>query len=798
MRKWFLGIIQEVMMFSIRTIIILSLLVAVSASAADYFPLKEGNQWTYTMSNGMQTTTKIVGFTDVAGVRCAIAETTVGWQTSREYLAADAEGLKAYMTEAQGQQFRYDPPVLRIKLPYQEGDTWQGTVNQLGMTLTTSFQTMGREHVQTPAGAFDAIKVRSSVNLPGQQPMISVIYYADGVGPVHQVMQMAGQEITASLASTNVKPAQTTTAAPTSQAPAKIRCPKCGALAEAGTKFCASCGAKLTPPVVPAAPTTCPKCNAKLPVGAKFCPACGEKIEAPAAAPQAEQPPPATTAAPAPNQPALEKYQSGDGKVLVYRPANWTVTEGEMFGPGIYAVSVMEPQEDATVLFLTFPVDATVKDSVVLAAKCTQALRQQFPDLKLANMNSTPDRQRTIAELTLTAEGEKGTGHSYFFHSQNVGTVYFLLARADKWDEFRPMLTTIAANLAYAPQGVTTVVKEGQKLAEQAPAAAGGAPAAPAAMLQWAAQQPGKQVALQSATLPDQSMSIQIPQGWVLKGQRIQFAATSSEQTSSHGLCSVYHTIMPVDFPVQGVLNVRYQPPAQALETALQFGKLGRDVQVLGEAPTETVVPELAESIQYLRNQGQQVDSRLMHVRFTNVLTGGMTRALFVVQCNHGSYTPVWQLSVNGCWAPDSEFDEWLPTFLRISKTVQINQQWLQGELRNQAAAQQRLFNNLQKSIAESNQAFDSYMESVRDGSRSRDYISHMWSQTTLGQGSWVAENEGAKVYHTDSWGIEGPEGRIDSPAYNTTNFTGRNPWTGRDMELIDTRAEYERYIANQ
>jgi hypothetical protein len=73
-----------------------------------------------------------------------------------------------------------------------------------------------------------------------------------------------------------------------------------------------------------------------------------------------------------------------------------------------------------------------------------------------------------------------------------------------------------------------------------------------------------------------------------------------------------------------------------------------------------------------------------------------------------------------------------------------------------------------------------------------------MWSQTTLGQGSWVAENEGAKVYHTDSWGIEGPEGRIDSQAYNTTNFTGQNPWTGRDLEMIDTRAEYERYIANQ
>jgi len=170
---------------------------------------------------------------------------------------------------------------------------------------------------------------------------------------------------------------------------------------------------------------------------------------------------------------------------------------------------------------------------------------------------------------------------------------------------------------------------------------------------------------------------------------------------------------------------------------------------------------------------------------------------LFVVQCNIKAMTPVWQLSVNGSWAPDGEYDQWIPLFLRMGKTVQVNQQWLQGELRQQAVTQQRLFNNLQNSIAESNRAFDDYMDTLREGSRSRDYTAHMWSQTTLGQGSWVAESEGARVYHTDSWGIEGPEGRIGSPAYNNTNFDGTNPWTGRDLELVDTRAEYERYIAN-
>jgi len=170
---------------------------------------------------------------------------------------------------------------------------------------------------------------------------------------------------------------------------------------------------------------------------------------------------------------------------------------------------------------------------------------------------------------------------------------------------------------------------------------------------------------------------------------------------------------------------------------------------------------------------------------------------MFVVQCSTRPMTPVWQLVINGSWAPDSEYDEWLPVYVRIGKTAKTNPQWFQAEMRNQAATQQQLNANLQKSIAGAQQAFDGYMDSLRDADRSRDYISHMWSQTTLGQGSWVAENEGGKVYQTDSWGIEGPEGRIDSSAYNTTNFDGVNPWTGGHLELVDTRAEYEKYIAN-
>ena len=779
-------------MRAIGSAVIVWIVLAPAAMAVDYFPLKEGNQWTYTMSNGMPMSTRIAGFADVGTVRCAIIETAMGPQTSREYVAADAQGVKTYMGQAQGQEFRYDPPVTRIKLPYKEGDTWTATVNQFGMSMTTNFLSLGTEQVQTPAGSFDCIKVRATVaGMPGQPPMVSTIYYAAGIGPVHQVMQAGGQELTATLASTTVKPSQEGPAAPPAAAPAKIRCPKCGALADAGTKFCPQCGASLAQP---AAPTNCPKCNAKLPAGAKFCAACGEKIAI--AATTTAQGAPAASPKPDPNQPALEKYQSPDGKVLLYRPKDWVVNQGEMFGQGTYGVTVMEPQEAAVVLFITFPVTEEIKDSVVLAAKCIAALREEYSDLQATNMNSTPERERTIADIALTDEGEKGTGHAYFFRTRNLGTVYILLAKAARWTELRPTLVTVAANLAYAPQGVAAVQEQGRQLAAQTPVAEGPTSSL-VAMIKQASQRPGKQVPLQPAALPDQSISLQMPQGWSLEGQKIQYVMVDNPQTRTHGMGYVAHTIIPMDMPIQGAITAPYQPPPQALNLLLQFGRTGADPQILGECPAEQASPEIAQVVQQMRAQGFQVDARLMHVRFRSVPTGAMLRGLFTVQCSIQSMSPVWQVSMGGSWAPDNEYDEWLPLYVRLEKTVQLNQQWFGQEMQSRAVRQQQSNRNLQRSIAESNQAFDDYLGSLQNASRSRDYTAHMWSQTTLGQGTWVAENEGARVYQTDSWGIEGPEGRIDSSAYNTTNFTGENPWGGGNLELVDTRAEYERYIAN-
>lgn len=447
---------------------------------------------------------------------------------------------------------------------------------------------------------------------------------------------------------------------------------------------------------------------------------------------------------------------------------------------------------------MTFPISEFITDSVKLASVCIEAFKEEFEDFQALSINSTEGKDRTIMEITLSDEGEKGKGHGYFFYTQRTGTVYLLLARDNMWEKLRPMLTNVAANIAYTPEGLDTVTEQGRELASQVNIEQSQENISnPALMLQQASQRTGIQVQLQQAALPDNSLSIQLPQGWTVQGQKFIFIAMNNQQTKTHGFTCVTHSIIPTNLNIPGVINASYQPPAQALNLVLNFSGIGNDVTILGECPANQASPEASTTIQSMRAQGLQVDARLLHVKFKNISTGTISREIFSVICSSVPMASPWQVTVGGSWAPENEYDKWLPLYLKIEKGAQANEQLRSIEMQNSAFRQQQLNMNLQSSISGMNQAFDDYMGSLQNADRSQDYISWMQSQTTLGQGSWVAENEGAQVYQTDSWGIEGPYGRIDSPAYNTTNFTGQDPWGDYELELIDTRPEFEQYIGS-
>ncbi len=331
------------------------------------------------------------------------------------------------------------------------------------------------------------------------------------------------------------------------------------------------------------------------------------------------------------------------------------------------------------------------------------------------------------------------------FTSRTTGTVYRVEPQR-KWSQLHPTLTNIAANIAYTPDGITTVIQQGTDLAAQTPMAHGRV-LSPAAMLQQAKNRPGRQVSLAPAALPDRSLMLQIPQGWSLEGRELKYLLFDNPQARSRGMTSASYSIIPTPISAPGVINAPYQAPPQALDLIFRFTQSGTNLEILGEMPAEQAIPEMTQAVQNLRMQGLQVDSRLMHVRFRSMSSGAITRGLFTVQCSTISMSPVWQVAIDGSWAPDNELEDWLPVYLKIGETFNVNQQWQQANMQDRFYRQRQLNRNLQSSIAEKDRAFDPYLDTAQGAGRSRDYSSWMWSQTTLGQGTWVAENEGAHVY---------------------------------------------------
>ncbi len=689
------------------------------------------------MSNNVQLTVQVTGFTEMDGVRCAVVESKTesgtGTVTSREYLAVDTEGLKVYFSQSQDQEVVYNPPLIRIKLPFVQNQIWTSTIGQADMGLVTTFESLGTKQLQTNMGTFPCIVIGSRANVPGQAAMMSVSYYADGVGLVRQEIQIGDQSIVVSLASANVKPTEKIEA----PKPAEIRCPKCNALNDASAKFCSQCGAAL---------------NAATSENAQ------EEVVVD------------------PNEEAIfDLYKSSLRKLMFYKPRSWNVAELQ-YDNGVNMTSIIRPDESALVVFLSFPKDVKdVNDSESLAETCISLFKNNIPDLEGDNLKTSPDKDLTTMDISFTEGDAVGIGHAYFFYTDRVGTAYLLLARDDIWDQIRPTLVKIASNIAYSTQDIGVVMNKGITLAAENTIEKQEYIPNPASIIQKASKGSVKDMKLLSTGLSDKSITLDIPQDWHLEGKSLQFSPserelyfilTDDETLKNCGMISKSQTVVPTPVTTSGVLNSDYQGPPEILSYIFNYENIGTDMEIISEVPCEQLMMEFAKEIKNMNKLRYQVDSRLIYAKFKNIVTEKTFRGIFCVQCITIPMSSEWEFSIDGCWAPESEFDELLPLFLKISKTIQITKQPAQNDKEKEIQIMQQLNRNVFNTIADSPQAFNEYFEINQNNIQNMDYTSWMWSQTTLGQGTWIAQNEGAEVSKSDSWGNE-----------NTTEETGILPY---------------------
>jgi hypothetical protein len=721
----------------------LALLLCSAAQDAEYFPLKTGSDWTYALSNGQSLTIRVTGAAAVKGVDCSVVESDLGPQKTREWLAVTPEGVKSFKMENASGALEFPQPVLRAKFPLRKGDTWKVMLQEGPALNTYQYSCDGTETLNILGATVEAVKVTATLQTP-QGAMRMSAWYARGLGLVKQAFTLGAQTMTAELSKTNVKPAQ---AAP-APAAGGIRCPKCGAATRG--KFCNECGTSLPAP-----------------------PSAGTEAD-------------------------VVRYESKDGKVLLYHPKGWKVAEGAMFGEGTYGVTVDAPDENAGVLFLTFALNDQIRDSVVLASRVLGNLAKTYPTLRVSDMTSTQDRARTTAAVTFMQGAKKAAGRLYFFHTNRAGTVYALLAREDLLGSMRPTLTSIVANLAYAPEGVANVLQQGQKQAAQGSTPADGKVLHPAVLLKEALARGGKPLELAPVVAQDGSFSMSVPKGWTFQGLGLAWV-TNSDARALQGACSVWHTVYTPGSGLakfaQNAMQSQFLPPPQAMAFITRAQNTARNLRVLSACPETDIDPNSDATWAQAKAQGSHVDNRVLLVEFENVATGQTCRGIFTVACVSYPMGISWSCAIGGSWAPSGEFEELVPTFAAIHGSTKQNEQWVQGKFAAQAAESKRLNNNLMNSIKDLSKSYDRYNQSWWDRQKSQDYTSWAWSQTTLGQGSWVSEREGAEVVRSSSWGLENRQTGEQTSAVNHTNFTGRNPWTGEQLNEVNTRADYEKYI---
>jgi hypothetical protein len=161
-------------------------------AAADYFPLRVGDSWTYRNSEAGGYTLKVLSEEPQEGgaVRYVVelrSEVIIqnvfskasGWVLFHAESYPEHEGLKA----------TYEPPKQYLPNPLVAGQKWEWTgKDPTQVEHHESSRVIGLENVTVAAGKFRAMKVVSEVS-GGAIPMTKTSWYADGVGLVKSTTQ---------------------------------------------------------------------------------------------------------------------------------------------------------------------------------------------------------------------------------------------------------------------------------------------------------------------------------------------------------------------------------------------------------------------------------------------------------------------------------------------------------------------------------------------------------------------------------------------------------------------------------
>lgn len=174
-----------------------------------YYPLKVGTTWHYRAGES-RFTIRVARHEKVGETLCALLETLRdGKVVGSEHLAVASDGI--YRHDVTSPQLQSDPndktkkvkllvkqtlkpPILILKLPPKNGDSWKIDSKGDGKTFRGSFQAAEQE-ITVPAGTYKTFRIASQdLEVNSLKPNITT-FFAQGVGMVKQIIEMGDAKI---------------------------------------------------------------------------------------------------------------------------------------------------------------------------------------------------------------------------------------------------------------------------------------------------------------------------------------------------------------------------------------------------------------------------------------------------------------------------------------------------------------------------------------------------------------------------------------------------------------------------
>ncbi len=167
-----------------------------------YFPLQVGTVWHYRCGE-TKFTVRVAKHEKIGDTLCALLETSRdGKVVGSEHLAVTADGVYRQDVTAPGSDKAagkmvtqtFKPPILVLKLPPKKGDNWKIDSTSDGKAYRGAFQ-IDEQDVKVPASTYKTMRVSSKDLEVNAMKTNITTHYAEGVGPVKQLIESSGAKL---------------------------------------------------------------------------------------------------------------------------------------------------------------------------------------------------------------------------------------------------------------------------------------------------------------------------------------------------------------------------------------------------------------------------------------------------------------------------------------------------------------------------------------------------------------------------------------------------------------------------